>query len=170
MCSRNRCSFRNRPDQLSLINGLLERKYSAKKIEEMAGIAHSQVGRHAMHCMIRVKAEQFKKQNEVNPGRLLTKWPNGEINYGPYPVPANEVRPDDVVLCVQYEQCCFDNPAGLKYTDRGYAGWTPQAQSLFFSRCSPETQMSFIEEEHEAALLENSARDASGTNDAKDVS
>jgi len=158
MCSRNHCSFTDRPDLLSVIDDLLDKKYSAKKIEGLTGIGHSIVGRHHMHCHVKSVAEKIKKQ-KVNPrARLLVQSPDGIICDGSAIVPSNQITEDDVLFIVSYdEKSNFQNPAGLTLD----GAWTAEAQIRFETRCSPEVHHSFIEDMHALALFENSARDKS---------
>jgi hypothetical protein len=164
MCSPHNCSFENRPEVLVLVNDLLDKKYSAKKIEAMAGLSHSQVGRHQKHCFIKSRAAQMKKQLNPASTRILTQWPmdgpdpdwRGKVTYYGDIIPPDKIGQDDVLLAVEYDKSgFFKNPIGL--TCDGV--WTAEAQSLFLTRCSLKTKADFIDDEHQRALLENAERD-----------
>jgi hypothetical protein len=167
MCCRTNCSFTNRPDVLKTINGLLEKRHSAKTIEKLTGIGHSIVGRHHQHCFVKVQAEKIRleRQRQKQPAltRVLVKWadsfgpdahPAGTITLHGRIISPNEVRPDDVLLIVTYdERSHIGNPSALAPN-----GWNERAQNSFQKRVPAQDKKYFIDSEHERALAENAKR------------
>lgn len=61
------------------MNGLIGAGTSARRIEGLSGIPHSQADRHKRHCFIRLKAEEIKKRNHGFDRRYVTEWPDGKL-------------------------------------------------------------------------------------------
>jgi hypothetical protein len=162
MCSRHRCSFTGRPDVLKVINGLLAQRVSAKKIEQLSGIPYTTAGRHSQFCVIRQQAQKLRNDRfNPNSGREFVRVENYPDETGkicePFVVPADRpMTADDILYIVTYETSShFYNPSGLMRD----GAWTAESQILFATRCSPDVRASFIDGEHEKALLENLEHD-----------
>ena len=150
MCCRTSCSFTNRPDILKTVNALLEKRYSAKKIEGLTGIGHSIVGRHHLHCFVKSRAELIRKERQFDPSRrkIIVQWP-GQV------IAASEIDHDTVVLRVLYEHGFIGNPHGLTHN----GAWNEAAQKSFLDRVTPNVKRSYIDGIHEDALAENAEFD-----------
>jgi hypothetical protein len=151
MCCRNNCTLRDRPDVLKTVNALLEKKYSAHKIEKLIGIGHSIIGRHSFHCWTKLAAEKIRLERERKRHPVKTKivvwWPeNSKPN----------LRENELLVKVVYEQQHIANPQGLMVD----GVWTADAQKSFLELVTPEVQRKYILGQHEDALLENAERNA----------
>ncbi len=156
MCCRNNCTLRDRPDVLKTVNALLEKKYSAHKIEKLIGIGHSVSGRHSFHCWTKIAAEKIRLERErkrhPTKTKILIQWPDDP------PIPANQLAENTLLIHVRYVEQDIQNPIGL--IDE-FGNWTEDAQIVFCFQVRTEVKEKFVLGEFENASRENYERNAS---------
>jgi hypothetical protein len=97
------------PETLAAVNQMLKDKITLSKIAEFSGIHRSIVGRHSLQC---VPKEVLKthRQNFYHGERVVvvyedeSRWPFDATPGLLYHGTPTELRPDDTVLVVRYEQ------------------------------------------------------------------
>src|SRR5258708_2007182 len=149
MCCRNNCTLRDKPDVLKTVKALLEKKYSAHKIEKLIGIGHSIIGRHSFHCWTKLAAEKIRSERERKRHPVKTKivvwWPDD---------PKPNLQENELLVKVVFIEQPILNPQGLMVD----GAWTADAQKTFCELVGPEVKSKYISGMHENALRENFER------------
>jgi hypothetical protein len=107
--ARGTCSICDRPGGPEIVNELLSKQSTLDEIAEATGFHRSSIDRHKHgNCPFsfpKYKAAKVKAGRTVTlGGRMVVRWPSGELTLDGEAIPASQLRETDVLFAVEYEK------------------------------------------------------------------